>query len=92
MDTPATPYPETPNVSNIAYMKVSPASDCREHHAWNFALHVVMTLVLFAAATFLPHSNMSEFKSRDKSLQGIEGRWVITYFLGRPFQCGGRPR
>ena len=81
METPATPYPETPNVSNIAYMTMSAASDYLEHHVWNFAvaLHVVMTLVLFAAVTFLLHSNMTELKSLDKSLQGVEGRFMGSH-------------
>ena len=45
METPATPYPETPNVSNIAYMTMSAATDYLEHHVWNFAvaLHVVLS-------------------------------------------------
>ena len=44
METPATPYPETPNVSNIAYMTMSAATVYLEHHVWNFAvaLHVVL--------------------------------------------------
>ena len=81
METPATPYPETPNVSNIAYMTMSAATDYLEHHVWNFAvaLHVVMTLVLFAAVSFLLHSNMSELKSLDKSLTGVEGRFMGSH-------------